>query len=79
MKSLVITLLRLYQAALSPFLGARCRFVPSCSTYAIDAVKEDGVWRGLRAAGLRLLRCHPFGGHGFDPYRSQSSATEAHH
>jgi putative membrane protein insertion efficiency factor len=45
----------------------RCRFVPSCSAYAAEAIARDGAWRGaLRAAG-RLLRCHPLGGAGYDP------------
>ena len=68
MKVFIIAMLRFYQVALSPYLGGRCRFVPSCSAYAIDAVRESGPWRGLYAAFRRLLRCHPFGGGGFDPY-----------
>lgn len=68
MKGLIIAMLRFYQVALSPYLGGRCRFVPSCSAYAIDAVQSDGARRGLAAAFFRLLRCHPFGGGGFDPH-----------
>ena len=68
MKAIVIALLRTYQSALSPMLGGRCRFVPSCSNYAIDAIEESGFLRGLMAAARRLSRCHPLGGSGFDPY-----------
>lgn len=62
-----IALLRLYQLAISPLLGPRCRFTPTCSEYAIEAIRKHGPlaggWRGL----LRLARCHPWGGSGHDP------------
>ena len=60
-------LIRLYQLLISPLLGVNCRFEPSCSHYAQEAIATHGVVRGLRLAGLRLLRCHPWGGSGFDP------------
>jgi hypothetical protein len=60
-------LLRVYQLVVSPWLGPRCRFVPSCSAYASEAIIRYGVlggsWRGL----VRILRCHPFHRGGFDP------------
>jgi uncharacterized protein len=59
--------IRLYQWTLSPMLPRACRFTPSCSEYAADAVLEHGLLRGLLLAGRRLLRCHPWGGSGFDP------------
>jgi uncharacterized protein len=59
--------IRLYQWTLSPLLPRVCRFTPSCSEYAAEAVLEHGLWRGLQLASLRLLRCHPWGGHGLDP------------
>jgi uncharacterized protein len=68
MRALVIALLRFYRIALSPYLGGRCRFVPSCSEYALFAVRDGGVRAGLKATARRLLRCHPLGGAGFDPY-----------
>ena len=62
-------LLAIYRTAISPLLGPRCRFVPSCSAYAAESIKRygliAGVWRGL----LRLARCHPFHPGGFDPIR----------
>ncbi len=58
---------RLYQALFSPFLGGRCRFYPTCSEYAIEALREKGFLRGSRLALLRLFNCHPFGKKGFDP------------
>ena len=59
--------IRLYQWTLSPLLPRACRFTPSCSEYAAEAVLEHGLLRGLALAGRRLTRCHPWGGHGFDP------------
>jgi hypothetical protein len=56
-----------YQRLLSPFLGAACRFAPTCSEYARLAVLEHGAIRGGWLAALRLLRCHPFHPGGFDP------------
>ena len=59
--------LRIYQRAISPFLGPACRYEPSCSQYAVEAVDEYGVFRGLWLALRRLSRCHPLGGSGYDP------------
>lgn len=56
-----------YRLAISPLLGPACRFAPSCSAYALEAIAVHGVLRGGRLAARRLLRCHPWGGHGHDP------------
>lgn len=56
-----------YQLALAPFTGGACRFSPSCSTYAMEALTCHGVWRGTRLALARVARCHPFGSSGIDP------------
>lgn len=63
----LIGMVRLYQLLLSPVLGPSCRYLPSCSAYAIDAVRIHGALRGGWLAGGRILRCHPWGGHGLDP------------
>ena len=63
----VVFVIRAYQLLLSPFAGGACRFEPSCSAYAVAAVQEHGAWRGLQLALRRVSRCHPLGGHGFDP------------
>jgi hypothetical protein len=63
----LLALIRVYQLALSPWLGGRCRFDPTCSVYAAEALRRFGVARGLRLALCRLGRCHPWGGSGYDP------------
>lgn len=63
----IIGALRLYQLTLSSVMGRRCRYLPTCSEYAMEAVDRHGPWRGLRLGVSRVLRCHPWGGDGFDP------------
>ncbi len=58
---------RLYQVVVSPLLPAQCRYAPSCSTYAIAAIERHGAGRGSWLALRRILRCHPWGGSGYDP------------
>lgn len=67
MRHLAIFLIRLYQWTVSPLLGARCRFYPSCSQYALEALQRFGVLRGTCLTLARLSRCHPFHPGGFDP------------
>jgi len=66
-KNLVIFLLKAYQYLLSPFLGRNCRFHPSCSEYALEAVRKHGVLKGGRLATRRIACCHPWHPGGFDP------------
>ncbi len=63
----LIAALRLYRALISPLIGPACRFQPSCSQYAIDAIRRRGAVRGAWLAVRRLGRCHPLGGFGYDP------------
>ena len=63
----LIQLVRLYRLTLSPWLGRRCRFQPTCSQYTIEALERHGALRGGRLAVLRIARCHPWGGSGYDP------------
>lgn len=56
-----------YKGSISPMLPPACRYTPSCSTYAIDAIKKHGPFRGFYLAIKRILRCHPWGGSGYDP------------
>ncbi|MBR9982306.1 MAG: membrane protein insertion efficiency factor YidD [Desulfatitalea sp.] len=65
--ALARVLIRTYQLLISPILGPACRFAPSCSEYALEAVTRHGLIKGCGLAVRRLLRCHPWGGGGFDP------------
>ncbi|HTL28507.1 MAG TPA: membrane protein insertion efficiency factor YidD [Tepidisphaeraceae bacterium] len=67
MRWLFIQFVLLYRVALRPIMGGHCRFTPSCSEYAIDAINKYGAFRGAWRALKRILRCHPFGGRGYDP------------
>lgn len=67
MKSLLILLVKAYRYGISPFLGQNCRFSPSCSEYAIEALHRHGAFRGLLLALRRVSRCHPWNPGGFDP------------
>ena len=67
MKRVLIWFIRLYQKGISPHFPPTCRFVPTCSSYAIQAIERFGAIKGSFLAIKRLLRCHPWGGHGYDP------------
>ena len=60
-------MIRFYRSGISPFLPPSCRYEPSCSAYAEEAIRRYGVGRGAGLAIRRLLRCHPWGGSGYDP------------
>lgn len=70
-RSLVIAPIRAYQRVISPAFGNRCKYYPSCSEYAAQAVERFGILRGLALAGWRLLRCNPWSHGGFDPVDDQ--------
>jgi putative membrane protein insertion efficiency factor len=63
----LIWLVKLYRLAISPWLGGNCRFQPTCSNYAIEALQRHGVLRGSWLAVRRIARCHPWGESGYDP------------
>ena len=67
MGKIVIFLIRLYQKYISPMLGNNCRYTPTCSQYAIEAIQIHGFLYGSWLAVKRILRCNPWGGHGYDP------------
>lgn len=64
---LLLGLICLYRVTLSYFLGRRCRFAPSCSEYGLEAIRRHGALKGGGLALRRVLRCHPWGGSGYDP------------
>jgi uncharacterized protein len=63
--------IKLYQKTVSPLTGSRCKYYPSCSEYAVQAISKFGILRGLVLAGWRLLRCNPWSHGGFDPVEDQ--------
>jgi putative membrane protein insertion efficiency factor len=70
-RSIAVLPVRAYQRWISPAFGRRCRYYPSCSEYAAQAIKRFGILRGLVLAGWRLLRCNPWSHGGFDPVEDQ--------
>ena len=68
---ILISMVRAYQYCLSPWVGWQCRFIPTCSNYAIEALQRFGAVRGSWLTIQRLLRCHPLGGRGYDPVPEQ--------
>lgn len=70
-----IVLIRAYQVLLGGLMGGMCRFEPSCSHYALEAIEVHGLVRGALLAARRLARCHPWGGSGFDPIPPKTSAS----
>jgi putative membrane protein insertion efficiency factor len=66
-KQLLLILIKFYQFFISPLTGQNCRFYPTCSAYAVEAVQKYGSLRGTWLAAKRILRCHPFHAGGFDP------------
>lgn len=67
MKSVLLALLAVYRYAISPLLGSNCRFMPSCSQYAVEAIKRHGSLRGSWLSMRRVMRCHPWNPGGHDP------------
>ncbi|MBF0963912.1 MAG: membrane protein insertion efficiency factor YidD [Alloprevotella sp.] len=64
---LLILPIRFYQKFISPLTPPSCRYTPTCSQYAVEALRKHGPLKGMYLAVRRLLRCHPWGGHGYDP------------
>ena len=71
MRRVVIAPIVAYQRVVSPALGRRCKYEPTCSAYAVQAIRRFGILRGLVLAAWRLLRCNPFSHGGFDPVEAQ--------
>ena len=65
-KKFFLLLIKMYQIFISPYLGNNCRYYPTCSNYAIDAIEKKGLIVGVRMSVIRVLRCNPWGGSGVD-------------
>jgi putative membrane protein insertion efficiency factor len=72
LRAIAVVPIRVYQRAISPALGNRCRYYPSCSEYAVQAIRSYGILRGLVLAAWRLLRCNPLSHGGFDYVEEQT-------
>ena len=72
----LLGLVKLYRITISPLLGANCRYQPTCSAYAIEALQTHGAFRGSVLAAKRIARCHPWGGHGYDPVPKKDNAPD---
>ena len=75
--SVLKKMIKVYQWAVSPWLGNRCRYVPSCSEYTMQALDQYGIIRGLWLGMKRIARCHPWGGEGHDPVPTNSQRSNA--
>ncbi len=78
MKTPLLVLIRLYQRLISPSLSVACRYEPSCSRYAYEAIEAHGALHGVWLAARRLARCRPGGGTGYDPVPAASAPHEVH-
>lgn len=76
MQNVAIFLIRAYQWLLSPFIRQNCRYLPSCSQYAIEAIRVHGLVRGTSLALRRVGRCHPWGSSGYDPVPETTQTTD---
>ncbi|PKG97901.1 membrane protein insertion efficiency factor YidD [Paraglaciecola sp. MB-3u-78] len=76
LRKIPIGIIKLYQTVLSPMLGATCRFHPSCSHYAIDAITEHGMIKGCWLSIKRILKCHPLNDGGYDPVPEKKQNKE---
>jgi len=77
LRRFLIALVRFYQRAVSPFTPSACRYTPTCSEYARQALEDHGLLAGGWLAVRRVFRCHPWGGHGYDPVPSPRSSGAA--
>lgn len=78
MRWLLVGLIRIYQIVISPLLGQRCRYYPSCSAYALEAIQVHGALRGTWLGARRLARCHPWSDGGYDPVpRARNTSAQA--
>lgn len=69
LKSIPILFIKFYQVSIAPLLPNSCRYTPTCSQYGIDAINKYGIFKGIWLGFKRIITCHPWGGHGYDPLK----------
>ncbi len=79
MRYLLILPIKFYRYAISPYLASRCRYTPTCSEYAIEAIERFGAWQGGKLALKRIFSCHPWGECGYDPVPHKHENTTTHY
>lgn len=67
LSAIIIVMIKVYQWIISPLIGPKCRYTPTCSQYSIQAIQKHGLAKGIWLTIKRVGRCHPWGGHGYDP------------
>ena len=72
----LLILIRAYQLIISPLLGSNCRFMPTCSEYAMESLRSHGLIKGIYLTVKRIGKCHPWGGHGYDPLPTKKVENE---
>lgn len=75
MRSLLVIPIQVYRYAISPMMASHCRHIPSCSSYALEAIETHGSWKGALLTARRLSHCHPWGTHGYDPVPGTDRST----
>lgn len=76
LRKIFILPIKFYQLSISPLLGSKCRYTPTCSHYMIDAIEEWGILKGGWMGIKRISSCHPWGGHGYDPVPKKDSSSK---
>ena len=76
LSKILILFVKMYQYMISPLLPSACRYSPTCSVYAVEAIRIHGPFKGFTMAIKRISRCHPWGGHGYDPVPEKKKETD---
>ena len=79
LRKIFILPIKFYQLSISPLLGSKCRYTPTCSHYMVDAIEEWGILKGGWMGIKRISSCHPWGGHGYDPVPKKDSSSKKEH
>jgi len=76
LEAILVFVIRVYQHVISPLFGGNCRYTPTCSQYGVEAIREWGPFKGTWLALKRISKCHPWGGHGYDPVPRKDGGSQ---